>query len=158
MSDERIASGIVTYGGDGQDARAKRRQIVGSVGAAARDKLRFSMLQDQNGGFARERGDFAKAKFVGNKNRRAGRRSSTELLDTFGESKKVRRIVMPTFAEETLHHGCLGSSLPLSKDLPRQRSGCAGHFAECQANSPSPYPVRTRMPRARMLRAISTSP
>jgi hypothetical protein len=67
MRNQSIAGGIITHGGDGQDARAKRRQIVGSVCTAARDKLRFAVLQDQHRGFARDAGNFAKAKFIGNK-------------------------------------------------------------------------------------------
>ena len=83
MCDQRIAGGIVAYGGNGQDPRAKRRQIVGSVCTAAGDKLGFAVFQDQHGGFARDARNFTKAKFVGDEIAEKYNSLRTELLDTF---------------------------------------------------------------------------
>src|SRR6266850_476523 len=91
MGDQRIADRVITNGADGQDTGAKRCQIVGSVCTAAWNKLRFAVLQDQHGGLARDAGDFAKAKFVGNKIAEKYDGLRGKLLDTFGERNEVDR-------------------------------------------------------------------
>ena len=85
MGDERIAGRVIAHSANGQDPRAKRRQIVGSVGPAAWNKLRFAVLQDQHGGFARDAGDFAEPKFIGNEITEQNDGLRGKLLDTFGE-------------------------------------------------------------------------
>ena len=67
ISDERISGWIVTDSADGKDAGAESRKIVGGVGAAARNEMRFAMAKDQDRRFARNARNFAKLKFIGDK-------------------------------------------------------------------------------------------
>jgi hypothetical protein len=89
MRDQRIAGRVVTHGGDGQNARAKRSQIVGGVGPATRDELCLAVFEDQDGRLTRDTGDFAKAKFVGNKIAEQDDSLRGELFDTFSKGKEI---------------------------------------------------------------------
>ena len=54
--DETIAGIIVADGGDGDDLGTERGEIVGGIGAAAGNDLRFTMAEDQNGELRARRG------------------------------------------------------------------------------------------------------
>jgi len=82
VSDQCISRGVISDRGDGQNAGAKRREVVGSVRSAARNDLGFAMFKDQNWGFARDAGDFSVLKFVGHKITKENNRFRIELLDT----------------------------------------------------------------------------
>src|SRR5258707_13947496 len=67
MSDQRVPSGVIANGGDGEDARAERSEGVGGGGSAAPNDVRFAMLWDQDRRLARDAGDFTVPGFIGNK-------------------------------------------------------------------------------------------
>ncbi len=89
MSDQRVPSGVITNGGDGQDARAERSEVVGGVGSAARNDVRFAMLEDQDRRLARDAGDFTVLEFIGNKIAQENDCFRIELLDALTEGEKV---------------------------------------------------------------------
>src|SRR5271168_2850888 len=64
---QRISRGIVTDRTDRKDVRTEGCKIVRGVGAAARNQLRFAMAKNEHGSFARDAGNLAKLKFVGDK-------------------------------------------------------------------------------------------
>jgi hypothetical protein len=81
MSDQRISRGIIANSADRQDSRAERREVVGSVGAAARHNLSFAMFEDQDRRFARDARDFAILEFIGDEITEENNRFRGELLD-----------------------------------------------------------------------------
>ena len=85
MSDQRISGGIIAYSGDGQNARAERREVVGGVGSAAGNNLSFAMLEDQDGCFARDARDFAILEFIGHEITEENDSFRGELLDALAE-------------------------------------------------------------------------
>src|ERR1700676_1701212 len=52
ISNEGVSSRIVTDSADRKDVCAESRKIVGGIGAAAWNEMRFAMAEDQNRSFA----------------------------------------------------------------------------------------------------------
>ena len=91
MSDQRVPCGVITHRRNRQDARAERRNVVGSVGARARNNCSFAMFQDEHRSFTRNARDFSILEFVGHEIAEENNRFRGELLDTLAEDEKVDR-------------------------------------------------------------------
>ena len=91
MSDQRVSGGVIAHRSDGQDAGPERGEVVGSVGAAARNNVRFPMLEDEHWGFARNTRDFAILKFVRDEIAKEDNRFCVELFDALAKREKVDR-------------------------------------------------------------------
>jgi len=89
MSDESIARRVIPHDGDGQDTRAKRGKIVGSICAAARNELRFAMFENQDWSFARDARNLSVLKFIGNEIPEENDGFGRKLLDAFSKSGEI---------------------------------------------------------------------
>ncbi len=138
IGDEGVACRVVADSADGVDASTQCGEIVGGICATAGNELRFAMTKNEHGSFAGDARDFAKLKFVGDEIAEQNYGFRRELLDTLGESHKIHRKRSRTFHALTLHFGCLRTQSTASVRVCATWSGCIGHFAACQASSPSP--------------------
>jgi hypothetical protein len=89
MSDQRISCRVIAHSGDGQDPRAEGGEIIGGVGAAARNNLSFSMFEDQDRRFARNARDFTILEFVGDEITKENDSFRGELLDALAEGEEI---------------------------------------------------------------------
>src|SRR5260370_26666823 len=89
MGNQSVSRTIIAHRSDGQDSRAERREVVASVGAAARHNLSFAMFEDQDRRLARDTRDLAILEFIGHEMSDGNDRFRGELLDALAESKKV---------------------------------------------------------------------
>jgi len=89
MRDQRVSRRVIAHCGDGQDARAERRKVVCSVGAAAGNNVSFAMFEDQDGRFARDARDFAILEFISYEIAEENNGFRGELLDALAEGEKV---------------------------------------------------------------------
>ena len=87
--EEAVTGFIFANGGDGKDFCAERDEIVGGVGAAAGDNLRFAVLEDEDGGFAGDAGDVAELEGVGNEIAENDDGFGGEALNDFGERDEI---------------------------------------------------------------------
>jgi len=85
-----VAWGIIPQDPHGQNASAQIRKIICGVRAASRNKLRFTVTQDQYRRFTRDSGDFAEYKFIGYEISENSNRLFREAFDNFLEPCKVR--------------------------------------------------------------------
>jgi hypothetical protein len=67
IGDEGISGWIVPDGTDRHDARAKSGNIVGGIGAASWNEMRFAVAQNQDGRFARDPRNLSELKLISNK-------------------------------------------------------------------------------------------
>ena len=106
-AEKALAGVIVADGGDGKNLGAKSGEIIGSVCSAARDDLRFAMLQDEDRGLARDASDVADLEGVGNEIAEDNDGFGGEAFDVFGEGKKIDGGGRGRFGRRTLHEGSL---------------------------------------------------
>src|SRR5258707_9266561 len=103
------------------------------------------MLEYQNRSFTRDSRNISILKFVRNKVSVEYDLLATELLDYLGQSHEVSGLFGAGLAVSALHRVFPKIHSTASAKSIATNSGGFGHFPICQANSPSPYPVRTKM-------------
>src|SRR5712692_8034767 len=91
LSDKHVSSSVITDSGDGQNARAERREVIGSIGSSTRNNPSFAMFEDQDWGFARDARDFAVLEFIGHEIAKENDCFRAELFDALTEAEKVDR-------------------------------------------------------------------
>ncbi len=89
IRNERVACGILTNGADGKNVGAKSRKIVGGIGAAPWNELRFAMAENQHRCFTRDARNFTILKFIRDKVTEKNNVFRRELLDIVRESEEI---------------------------------------------------------------------
>jgi len=106
-ADQSVARWVVSNRSDGQHASAERGKIIGGIGAATGNKLRFAMAEDEDRRFAGNARNLAKLKFISDEISQQDNRLGRKLLDTFREGEKIDRGRWRVFLCPGRHSSCL---------------------------------------------------
>lgn len=136
--EETVAGFVFADGGDGNDLGAEGGEIVGGVGAAAGDDLGFTMLENEDGGFAGDTSDVAELKCVGDEIAEDDDGFGGEALDDFGERQEVHGGSGSELFLGALGHLSLRIQSTAVSRFSVIKSGCLGQVFECQVKSPRP--------------------
>jgi hypothetical protein len=136
--EQAVAGFVFADGRDGEHFGAEGGEIVGGVGAAAGDDLGFTMLEDEDGGFAGDAGDVAELEGVGNEIAEDDDGFRGEALDDFGESDEIHGGCGRELFFGALGHLSLKIQSTAVSRLSVTRSGCRGQDCACQVKSPRP--------------------
>src|SRR5258707_7890510 len=86
---KRVALDVLANGSDGKHARSQVGQVVRGVGSSAGDDLGLAVAQNQHRRLARDAGNVAELKFVGDKIAEQNDRLGGKLLDALRQGKQV---------------------------------------------------------------------
>src|SRR5579859_4337141 len=103
------------------------------------------MFQDQNRRFARHSRNISVSKFIRHEIAIEHDPLAAELFDDFRQPHQIDGSPCTRVFAPALHRLFLKIQSTAAARSMATKSGAFGHFAICHVNSPSPYPVRTRM-------------